>query len=83
MGRPRRGCLPDGAETEDFPAHQSDFHHCEPVFEMLPGWREELVGPTLPVSAAEYVGFVSEALGVPVTLVGTGASRDAVLELQP
>ena len=75
--------LTDGAETEDFPAHQSDFHHCEPVFETLPGWREELVGPTLPVAAAEYVAFVSEALDVPVTLVGTGASRDAVLALQP
>ena len=32
---------------------------------------------------ADYVAFVAEALGVPVTLVGTGASRDAVLALQP
>ncbi len=31
--------LPDGSETEDFPAHQSDFHHCAPVFEVLDGWR--------------------------------------------
>ena len=30
--------LPDDSETEDFPAHQSDFHHCRPVFEVLPGW---------------------------------------------
>src|SRR5205814_1329082 len=30
--------LRDGSETEDFPAHQSDFHHCEPVYETLPGW---------------------------------------------
>ena len=37
--------LPDGSETDDFPAHQSDFHHCAPVFETLPGWREELTGP--------------------------------------
>ncbi len=28
--------LPDGSETEEFPAHQSDFHHCRPVFETLP-----------------------------------------------
>jgi adenylosuccinate synthase len=75
--------LPDGNETEDFPAHQSDFHHCAPVFEALSGWREELSGPTLPPAAAGYVSFVADALGVPVTIVGTGASRDAVLALQP
>ena len=34
--------LPDGSETEDFPAHQSDFHHCRPVFEVLPGWGEHI-----------------------------------------
>jgi adenylosuccinate synthase len=32
--------LPDGTESEDFPANQSDFHHCAPVFEVLAGWRE-------------------------------------------
>ena len=73
--------LPDGSETDDFPAHQSDFHHCEPVFETLPGWEEHLAGPTLPPAAAGYVSFVAEALDVPVTLVGTGAARDAVLTL--
>ena len=26
----------------DFPAHQSDFHHCRPVYETLPGWEEPL-----------------------------------------
>ena len=71
------------AETEDFPAHQSDFHHCAPVFEQLAGWGEELSGTALPVAGAEYVAFVARALGVPVRLVGTGASRDAVLALQP
>ena len=34
-----RYALPDGSETEEFPSHQSDFHHCRPVFETLSGWR--------------------------------------------
>ena len=71
--------LPDGSETEDFPAHQSDFHHCAPVFETLAGWEEHLEGPELPPAARAYVEFVADALGVPVTLVGTGAGREAVL----
>jgi adenylosuccinate synthase len=73
--------LPDGSETEEFPSHQSDFHHCAPVFETLAGWQEELAGGSLPPAAADYVSFVAAALDVPVSLVGTGASRDAVLAL--
>jgi adenylosuccinate synthase len=71
--------IPDGSETEEFPAHQSDFHHCRPVFEALPGWEQPLDGAELPAAARAYVTFVEEALGVPVTLVGTGAGREAVL----
>jgi adenylosuccinate synthase len=73
--------LPDGSQTEDFPAHQSDFHHCRPVFEALPGWQADLDGDALPPAAADYVRFVEDALGVPVTLVGTGAERERVLSL--
>ena len=70
--------LPDGSETPDLPANQSDFHHCEPVFDTLPGWRSELGTETLPAAARDYVDFVSAALETPVTLVGTGAGREAV-----
>jgi adenylosuccinate synthase len=76
-----RYLLPDGTETEDFPAHQSDFHHCRPVFELLPGWESEIGPDALPDAARAYVSFVEDALGVPVTLVGTGAARDRVLAL--
>ena len=72
--------LPDDSETEDFPAHQSDFHHCRPVFEVLPGWGEH-IDDELPDAARAYVSFVEAALGVPVTLVGTGAAREHVLAL--
>ena len=72
--------LPDDSETEDFPAHQSDFHHCRPVFEVQPGW-EAAIDDELPDAALAYVRFVEEALDVPVTLVGTGADREHVLAL--
>jgi adenylosuccinate synthase len=72
--------LPDGTETEEFPAHQSDFHHCRPVFETLSGW-ETHISDELPSAARAYVAFVEESLGVPVTLVGTGAEREQVLAL--
>jgi adenylosuccinate synthase len=71
--------LPDGSETPDFPAHQSDFHRCRPVFEQLAGWTEELNGPELPDAARRYVEFVERELDVPVEMVGTGAERARVV----
>ena len=75
--------LPDGSETQNFPAHQSDFHHCEPVLEPLAGWGEPLDGcasvADLPAAARAYVELVERALGVGVDLVGTGAAREQVL----
>jgi adenylosuccinate synthase len=78
-----RYSLPDGTETDEFPAHQSDFHHCRAVLEILPGWKEPLHAverfEDLPPAARDYVAFVERELGVDVTLVGTGAGREQVL----
>ena len=75
--------LRDGTETEEFPAHQSDFHHCEPVYEVLEGWEEPLDGmddvSRLPEAARRYVAFVEEQVGVEVSLIGTGKAREHVL----
>jgi adenylosuccinate synthase len=75
--------LPDGTETEEFPAHQSDFHHAEPVYETLPGWEEPLGEAEsladLPAAARAYVAFVEERLGVEVSLISVGAERERVV----
>jgi len=75
--------LRDGSETEDFPAHQSDFHHAKPVWETLPGWGRPLDEASaldeLPDAARDYIDYVSDALGVPIELVGVGAARERVL----
>src|SRR5881275_1430576 len=70
--------LRDGSETDEFPAHQSDFHHAEPVYETLPGWGEPLDGE-LPEAARGYIEFVERALDLDVSLVGTGAERERVV----
>jgi adenylosuccinate synthase len=75
--------LEDGSETDEFPAHQSDFHHCRPVYETLPGWSQPIETvedfDALPAAARAYVEFVERCLEVDVTLVGTGAERERVL----
>ena len=73
----------NGEETPHFPAHQSDFHHAEPVWEVLAGWNEPLDDvdslQELPDAARAYVEFIARELAVPIELVGVGASRDRVL----
>jgi adenylosuccinate synthase len=75
--------LRDGTETDEFPAHQSDFHHCEPVYDVLPGWEQPLDAiespAKLPAAARRYVEFVEREVGVEVSLIGTGAERERVL----
>ena len=75
--------LPNGRETADFPAHQSDFHHAEPVYEVLEGWREPLDGvgdrAGLPDAVRRYVEYVERDLDLEICLIGTGAERERVL----
>jgi adenylosuccinate synthase len=73
--------LRDGTETQEFPAHQSDFHHCRPIYESLTGWSVPLTNG-LPDAARAYVEFVENALGVEISLVGTGAERERVVALR-
>jgi adenylosuccinate synthase len=75
--------LADGTETEEIPAHQTDFHHARPVYETLPGWNEPLDSvehlEELPDAARRYVDYVERAAEVEVTMIGTGADRERVL----
>ena len=75
--------LADGMETEEIPAHQTDFHHARPVYETLPGWNEPLDSvehlEELPEAARRYVEYVERAIDVEVTMIGTGADRERVL----
>ena len=71
--------LRDGTQTDEFPAHQSDFHAARPVYEVLDGWSGELDGGELPDAARRYVEFVEQLLDVEVSWVGTGAEREQVL----
>ncbi|MEI7889379.1 MAG: adenylosuccinate synthase [Actinomycetes bacterium] len=73
----------DGVEFPDFPYHQSVLHHSTGKYIDLPGWEEDITGcrelDELPQTAREYITFVEEFTGVPVTLIGVGPGRDQVI----
>jgi adenylosuccinate synthase len=75
--------LPDGTVLDEFPAHQSDFHHAQPVYEVLEGWNTDISGvrtfDALPAAARGYLEFIEAQVGVPVAIVGTGQRRDQII----
>jgi adenylosuccinate synthase len=75
--------LRDGSETPEFPAHQSDFHHAEAIYDVVDGWNERLdeveTVDDLPDSARRYVDLVERELDVEVSLIGTGRERERAL----
>ena len=73
----------DGVEFPDFPYHQSVLHHSTGKYIELPGWTEDITGcrnlEELPQAALDYIRFVEEFTGVPITRIGVGPSRDQVI----
>jgi adenylosuccinate synthase len=61
----------------------SSLPDCEPVYETVPGWNEPSAGVTddkrLPRAARDYLGRLADLLDVPVDIVSTGPSREAIV----
>jgi adenylosuccinate synthase len=73
----------EGAEFEHFPYHQTVLHHATGEYEELPGWSEDLrecrSESDLPTAAREYLQFLTECVGVPITMVGVGPGREDII----
>jgi adenylosuccinate synthase len=69
----------DGRRVTHMPYHQSELHRAVPVYEELPGWQEDCSSARtleeLPAKARDYVLFLAEQGGVPVSYVGVGPER--------
>jgi adenylosuccinate synthase len=69
----------DDKRVDSMPADTLDIERCTPIYETLPGWKEDIAGITdftkLPKNAQDYVLFIENYLNVPVTMVGTGADN--------
>jgi adenylosuccinate synthase len=70
----------DGVRHDEMPVNQTDFHHAQPIYEMLPGWDEDISGARsfadLPANAQRYVERVEELSGARISVVGVGPERE-------
>jgi len=74
-----------GSVLKEFPADTSVLAQVQPVYKNIPGWKKSLAGTTqwseLPVVAQDYLKFLSDYLGVPISMISTGPSRDETIRL--
>lgn len=72
----------DGEVTKDFPT-TVQLAKAKPVYEVLPGWKEEIRGITkyedLPENCRKYIEFIEKELEVPVTMVSNGPGREEII----
>ena len=73
----------DGVRVEELPASQTDFHHAKPIYDYLPGWKENISKAKsvddLPNNAKEYVKFLEKVSGAPISAIGVGPGRDETI----
>ena len=72
----------DGEVTKDFPV-TSQLKKAKPVYETLPGWKEDIRGikeyDKLPENCRKYIEFIEKELGVPITMVSNGPGRHEII----
>jgi adenylosuccinate synthase len=70
----------DGQLIDEYPANLNILKKCEPVYEELPGWTEDITGckslDELPANARHYVERVSQLTGIPLSTFSVGPARE-------
>lgn len=71
-----------GKRTAEYPSDLQTVAQCQSIYEYLPGWEEDLMQITrhedLPANAKQYLAFISQQTGIPVSYVSVGPGREQV-----
>ena len=72
----------EGKIVTDFPV-TTKLQNAKPVFVNLPGWKTDIRGirkyEELPENCRNYIEFIEEHIGYPITMVSNGPSRDDII----
>nr|MCR4933838.1 adenylosuccinate synthase [Lachnospiraceae bacterium] len=72
----------DGEVTTDFPVTRL-LKKAKPVYETLPGWKEDIRGikeyDKLPENCRKYIEFIEERIGYPITMISNGPAREDII----
>ena len=66
-----------------FPCCVDELARCEPHFDALPGWHEDITAvrefEDLPEAARAYVDRLEQLVGVPIRMISVGPSREQII----
>lgn len=72
----------DGKVITDFPVTK-DLARCKPVLKTFKGWKCDIRGirrfEELPQEAQDYVNFIEQQIGFPITMVSNGPAREDII----
>lgn len=72
----------DGEITTEFPT-TAQLEKAKPVFETLPGWKCDIRGikkyDELPAACRNYIEFIEERIGFPITMISNGPGREDII----
>lgn len=68
-----------GETIHEFPASLKQLAECEPVYEEMPGWEEDITGVKslheLPANARHYIERISQLTEIPLSVFSVGPDR--------
>ena len=69
----------NGKVINELPADISELEKCEPVYETLPGWTEDITGAKkfddLPKNTKDYIAFIEKQVDCKIKMAGVGKER--------
>ncbi len=77
------GYSSEGRQYKDLPVGPADLSGFEPVYDELPGWKEDVTRARkwddLPAAAKAFIRRIEEISGLPVTMISVGPERSQVI----
>lgn len=75
----------NGTEVRCSPENAGLLGQCEPIYEEVDGWAEDLSScrsfEEMPPTAQQYFRYLEDLLDCPISIISTGAARDATVVL--
>lgn len=76
----------EGKRIENYPADLDILKKCQPIYEELPGWTEDITGVRslheLPKEAQHYIERITQLTGIPLTIFSVGPGRDQTIQVR-
>ena len=73
----------DGERVDSLPASLHDANTVRPVYEVLPGWQQEVSDvrhfPDLPIEARRFVRRIEKLVDAPVDMISVGPEREQAI----